>query len=217
MKEETKKRLFLLFIVCAVWICIWGFIIESKKEKRENDNIQEENTKQEIQGTKMTVEQIEEFNVFFQDTRINGFMNHTYDQVKNINIKELLYDGAGIGEPMTKEEYTYLMETKYDGVDIGMDSLKFKKEAISEFYTKYTEEKLEGNVGGINLTYCEKYDFYYHMHGDTHMVDIQCIDGVIDEQGYHHISYLQGEQTYTIVLKKEEDGNYIFIFNTKNT
>lgn len=183
----------------------------NKTDEGNNDETTEKN------AIIMNAKQIEDFNVMLNNYRLNGFLSSTYNSVKEINIRELLYDGAGINKNLTEEEYSYIMQSKYNGIDIGMDSMKFTKEDIEYYYESRTGEKILENIKGINLEYCEKYSFYYKMHGDSHIIKVNCISGKIDSKGYYHIVYKDNlnntNQKYEVVIKKSDDGNYLFVSN----
>lgn len=178
----------------------------------------QETTIQEIENLEFDVSEKEknEIEQYINKVENNGFAYQEYSNVDEIDLRAVLYDGAGIGKQPTSEEREYIMNTEYNGKDVGGDMQKFTKADIENMYNKKTRSKIEENKEGINLNYCEKYKFYYNIHGDTNYLKINIVEAKKKNDGTYYIKYMGAIDTdqFKMVLNKIKN-EYVFISNNK--
>ena len=173
--------------------------------------------KKQGENRELTQSELKQVEEYLNQNENNGFINHQYQKPSNIQIKQLLYDGAGIGKELNEKEYQEIMKQDFNKIDRGIEAKKFYKQEIDQLYQEKTGTLLSENETGIHLSYCEKYDFYYMFHSDTHFVRAKCVRGRIQDDicqvVYQNIDYLE-DGYYQVTLKKLGNG-YVFVSNAK--
>lgn len=166
--------------------------------------------------------ELDELTNYLNKVENNGFLLSSYNGVGEIDLEEVLYNGAGFAEEIDNDRSIEVFgELQHLGV--------------REFFTDETIDFLEEKTGkiynlkeelGDNFEYIEKFDAYYFSVGDTNYSNVTCISG-IKEGDYYTIKGKLNDGTlvynaeddedefyynFSVVLEKTENG-YKFVKN----
>lgn len=135
------------------------------------------------------------FTDFIQEYENYGFLLSYYEVPEDVNLSEVLYGGAGFGEPIPEEDVSlYLAAVQRESVET--DCLKFTRQDIQEFLQRKLGIGLEDIRAPFEWPYISETDAYYKESGDTNYARFFCVEGT-----------RQGD-TYTLRFSPEEDWAY---------
>lgn len=141
------------------------------------------------------------FTDFIRERENYGFVLSEYDVPEKVDLSEVLYSGAGFGEPIPEEEIPlYLEATRNEFMDT--DCLKFPQKSIDEFLQRKLGIRFDDLQRPFEWTYLSDTDSYYNMAGDTNYVLLSCEEG--SRKG----------DTYTLRFVPEDDWYPVF-FSTE--
>ena len=141
----------------------------------------------------LDAESLRAFELYFRDDFVPHFLLSEYEDVRDISLEELFFDGpcTGFLESLTRprverngEEENTVYETLFAGWGARLQLIKTpvaEMEALLQKYTGYglKDMRSEEMPGG----YVEKYDAYYAAHGDGMMTYVHIADGAILSDG----------------------------------
>lgn len=122
-------------------------------------------------------EELQFFTEFIQNVENYGFLLSAYDAPKDVDLGEVFYSGAGIGEPMSEEEITAYLAA-YEQEELYTDCVKIPAQAMEAFLQRKLGVGLEDIPDAFNWRYLQEYDAYYHEAGDTNYASYDCVEGV---------------------------------------
>lgn len=155
------------------------------------------------------------FNEYLNSIENNSFISHTYSNINEIDISEILYANTYLGQILqhNSNQYLYIQNSYLSKNKNVGDIFVFNKLDIEKYYYNKTGELLDTNR--ISLNYCEKYDCYLGIYSDTHNTIVNCIDvNVIDD--IYNITYVKDSNPnikYLVQLRKGLNNNYLFVSN----
>ena len=155
---------------------------------------------------------------YLNSVKNNGFINHFYNNPLEIDISKVLYNDTSIVNKIynTDKEYNAIKNKININMndDIIGDLFKFDRLSIKLLYFEKTGKDISENINGIDLPYCDEYDFYWINHTDSHYTKIKCISGEIDENKMYQIVYQKedSDKKYKVVLKKNKM-QFLFVSN----
>lgn len=198
-KKFLKIFTIILFLIIVILIVIgiyMYFYNDSKKEINHDELLNIEN--------------------YLNSIKNNGFITHFYNNPLEIDISKVLYNDTSIVNKIynTDKEYKAIKNKMND--DIIGDLFKFNRLSIKLLYFEKTGKDISENINGINLPYCDEYDFYWINHTDTQYTKIKCISGEIDENKMYQIIYQKedSDKKYKVVLKKNKT-QFLFVSNSE--
>ena len=141
----------------------------------------------------LDAESLRAFELYFRDDFVPHFLLSEYEDVRDISLEELFFDGpcTGFLESLTRprverngEEENTVYETLFAGWGARLQLIKTpvaEMEALLQKYTGYglKDMRSEEMPGG----YVEKYDAYYAAHGDGLMTYVHIADGALLPDG----------------------------------
>ena len=154
-----------------------------------------------------------------------GFLTSQYEDIKDIDIEQLLYSGANIEtQGITEEEEEALginnEDTLYDPLE---STRKIKKQDVIDLLkqkTNLSENEISEKINELDnsegYTYIEKYDAYYYVRFDTNLITDLKIEDYKINNGLYEIAYSANYLTDTetkyrkVTLQKDED-TYKFV------
>lgn len=185
-------------------------IDNSKKEfEVANKNKSEENKK-------LTDDELKYFTDYLNKSENNCLLTSEYYNAKDIDLRELIYTGAGIEQ----EDFDKIEKEYKEEIDdfVTTDITKWQTSQIIEFFKDKTGITLTSDdiKKALGTTYySKKYDAYYIQHGDTNYVMMKCIKGYKTYENKYVITYVNlddfnnkyyDNDTYrTITLQKNGD------------
>ncbi|MBQ7145135.1 MAG: hypothetical protein IJR65_08270 [Oscillospiraceae bacterium] len=140
-----------------------------------------------------------------------SFLYSTYSRPEEIDWREVLYDGAGIGAEVTDE--LRAAYEKATGWPIELDVEMIPGDALRDFCWTMTGTDYGSARRPVNdWTYLADYDLWCWEHGDTNYQSIEFDDGW-KEGGDYYLSFLRsdwetyrGERRFTAHLRRVGDG-----------
>ena len=141
----------------------------------------------------LNAETLRAFELYFRDDFVPHFLLSEYEDVRDISLEELFFDGpcTGFLESLTRprverngEEENTVYETLFAGWGARLQLIKTPVAEMETLLQKYTgyglkDMRSEEMPGG----YVEKYDAYYAAHGDGMMTYVHIADGAILSDG----------------------------------
>ncbi|NLW91362.1 MAG: hypothetical protein GXY34_07150 [Syntrophomonadaceae bacterium] len=182
------------------------------------------NTSNKAETTPLTAEELAYFNSdkFFngEDMNLrNQFLSSLYDAPEKIDLLQLFYNGSGQEVYPTEAEKEAIMAQNdwKTAPDCGCD--KISRADMDAVLTKYMGLTLADTdkIGLDKFTYLEKYDAYYHYHGDTNYRNQVTFSsgerkGNIIRLFYTDTFFGDGDKVLTL---RENNGEYLFISNQR--
>lgn len=160
-------------------------------------------------------EELQFFTEFIQRMENYGFLLSAYDAPNDVDLGEVFYSGAGIGEPMSEDEIAAYLAA-YEQEELYTDCVKVPGEAMDAFLRRKLGIGRE-DVDTSGWRYLPEYDAYYHEVGDTNYASYDCVEGVRQGEFYtlrFHTDWLWDDprSDCEAVLRKNGD-DYQFVSN----
>lgn len=183
------------------------------------------NANKQAKTTPLTAEELSYFNgdKFFNGENMNirnQFLSSLYDTPEKIDLFQLFYSGSGQEiYPTEAEKEALIARNGWDTApDCGCD--KISRATIDTLLTKNMGLTLADTdkIGLDKFTYLEKYDAYYHYHGDTNYRTVSFSKG--ERQGniirLFYTDTFMGDGDKVLTLR-EKNGEYLFVANQRKT
>lgn len=187
-------------------------------EENQTESLSEDQTEglSENQTEGLSEDQIDDFTEFIQDMSNYGFIRSEYESCEYVDLGEVFYSGAGIGEEMTEDDIAaFLKETGQE--EMYTDCVKLSKENIDTFLLKKLGITLDEIKTEFNWVYLSEYDAYYQQAGDTNYVKYRCVGGTKTGNQYtlefEPEDELGGYYKNCQTILMETDGDYQFVSN----
>lgn len=155
---------------------------------------------------------------FLNDPVNNGFVGslHEYAAPQKIDLRLVLYDGAGIGR-----QYDELSETEQQAVQNTpnysdlMPCVVFKVSDIENYLQKKVGISLADVTKGTDgLDYVKEHDLYFLQKTDTNLMSVTVTGATVDKNNRYLVQYTDTVgNSGNVTLRKAAEG-YQFISNT---
>lgn len=170
----------------------------------------------ETEGT-LLPEELAVFESFLNDVANNGFLCCTYEDVRQADLNEILYNGAGLEQQPLTDELRQAYETQAG--EIFTDTIRLTTAQIDGFLLEKTGYGFSDFQPPSWWTYLEEYDIWMTQHGDTNMSGVVCDSGLRSADGMVTLScHIPGfgdgarDSVLTVTLRETENG-YQFVKN----
>lgn len=188
----------------------------SQPEGQEGDtdrDISSGNRETEGEKQNLTEEELEAFTAFLGRIENNGFLLSQYAQPGEVNLNEVLYNGAEIEtEPLSEAE-----RKAYEaaGYAIETDIVRLTTRQIEDFLRRKMGIGFGDVIGELDGVYLEGHDCYVFQHGDTNYCPFVCSEGRRTEAGVYEIHCVNDNDYVSdcVVTLKETEGEYLFVSN----
>ena len=183
-------------------------------------------------GSALTAPDVSRLATFLNNMQNNGFLLDSYSRPQDINLGDVLYNGAGIEvyfDNMSTSEQADVLKWFGDNVN---KPYKLEKSSIDAYIQRETGIPLSAVTKGMDayseFTYEAKYDAYYYGHTDSNYASIVITGGSVNRDGLYVVNYsfsdeqasTGGKGNCTVTLKEidtsGDDVQYQFISNIKN-
>lgn len=196
-------------------------IIEAEKtapEKAEDVNI---STMDIEGGTPLTVPELADMSGELHKMDAYGFLYSFYDDVRDVDLNNVFYSGAGINSMELSESMgeAYLQQTGQS--EFYTDSFALKKSDIDALLQKRTGYGLSDMRKPLEWVYLDKEQVYCVEVGDTNYMEVSVIEGMKTEDGMYYIEYenpmlsYQSDDTMCMVTLKKQGDTYRFVSNVR--
>ena len=106
-----------------------------------------------------------------------GFLLSDYDDVRDVDMAQVFYLGAGLPAPANSDEIRAADEATFTDGTPDCDSTILTAKQISDFLLLKTGYTLADMSSSLKWDYVADYDAYVHWHGDTNFLSIDCTSG----------------------------------------
>ena len=162
-------------------------------------------------------EELAVFESFLNDVANNGFLCCTYEDVRQADLNEILYNGAGLEQQPLTDELRQAYEAQAG--EIFTDTIRLTTAQIDGFLLEKTGYGFSDFQPPSWWTYLEEYDIWMTQHGDTNMSGVVCDSGLRSADGMVTLScHIPGfgdgasDSALTVTLRETENG-YQFVKN----
>lgn len=182
---------------------------EQSMEEREEEESAAGN---ETAKRELTAEELQWFADFVNDGENYGFLLSQYERPEEVNLEEVLYNGAGMeNAPFTEEER---QAYESEGCFVDTDITNLSGTQIDAFLQKKMGISFAETKNGLDWFYFEGNDCYLFQHGDTNQTSFLCVSG--RQEGDVIILQCKATEAYRsdciLTLKKAGD-TYRFVSN----
>lgn len=131
-----------------------------------------------------------------------GFLLSAYNDVRDVDLYQVFYVGAGIAPPTNTDEIRTAYEATLTDGPYDVDSTILSYQQIDDFLyvkTGYTLAEMHTDLG---WAYVDGYDAFIHYHGDTNFMSMHCTGGRQVGDTVYELDYEFEGGIY------DEDGNF---------
>ncbi len=190
---------------------------QTENSTGEESELQSQKTTELEQGwVKLSEDELEWFNEQFFNVDgksiVNAFLNCAYEDIKNISLVELFYDGEQPSVAISDEE---MVQLKGSSIDHETDFQKVATSYMDKMLRTYADISFEetNKVDIENFLYLKEYDAYYLSHGDTHYFPVTITAGIMDKDGTVKLQYVNDLNEKFEVTLRAHDKGYYFVSN----
>lgn len=168
------------------------------------------------ENAELSQEEKDFFTDFIQQSENYGFLLSDYDAPQDVNVREVLYGGAGFGQWIPQEDIPLYLEAVGDE-GLYTDCVKMTRQDIETFLQGKLGLGLEDMSSPLDMMYLEATDSYYNQAGDTNYAPFSCVEGTRQGDTYTlrftpAADWLTGFGDRETMLVKTQDG-YRFVSN----
>lgn len=166
---------------------------------------------------------LESIEALFNQPQNNGLLLSVFDDVSDIDLSQVFYNGAGITNSVTEEERELYCRTL--GIDSApLDMTKITTAQANDFLVRWLGIGLSGISTSLTdydgWVYLEDYDAYYFLHGDTNYQELDFISGeAAADQKQISAVYSLGEpaEYRTVTVTMNDAGECTLISNCSHS
>lgn len=172
-------------------------------------------------GTALTAMELGEISGLLQARDAYGFLQSFYQDVRDVEVEEVLYSGAGILD----EEFVESVRNSYlkavGKSEFDTDFIALKESDIDALLKRRTGYGLSDMRNPLSWIYLEEEKAYCMEAGDTNYMEVSVIDGMKTDDGMYYILYensfleYTSEETMCMVTLKKQGEDYQFVSNVR--
>lgn len=137
----------------------------------------------------LTSEQLADFQTSLSSQENYGFLFSNYEDVRDADLMQILYTGAGMKNPDNSAEILKGYAEEYGPDESDVDSTILTTKQIDTFLTAKTGHILSEMKNQLDWSYVKQYDAYIHYHGDTNYVEVSISGGREINNNLFEINY----------------------------
>ena len=179
MKKKTFLTLFLVsvLVICCFTGCKKEVIVRpvetSSPSSAPNSAPSSEAASYPVE---LSSSELGNFETALNDQSNYGFLLSDYDDVRDVDLAQVFYLGAGLPAPSNADEIRNAeLAARSENPDV--DSTILTASQISDFLYEKTGYSLADMSSSLTWSYVGEYDAYVHWHGDTNYVSSTCTGG----------------------------------------
>lgn len=125
----------------------------------------------------LTGAELADFENALNDETNYGFLLSAYADVRDVDMYQVFYIGAGIEAPSNANEIRAASLATFTDGTPDCDCTILTSQQISDFLLAKTGYTLAEMTSSLSWSYIADYDAYVHWHGDTNKVNVSCTGG----------------------------------------
>lgn len=118
-----------------------------------------------------------------------GFLLSDYDDVRDVDMYQVLYIGAGLPAPQNADAIRAADEATFTNGTPDCDATILTTQQINDFLFLKTGYALDDMSCCLTWSYVPSYDAYVHWHGDTNKLTINCTGGRQISENTYELEY----------------------------
>lgn len=118
-----------------------------------------------------------------------GFLFSAYDDVRDADLNQIFYTGAGMSAPENYDAITEAYLKVIGETELFTDCTVLTTRQIDDFLSAKTGNTLSSMTSDFSWTYVEEYDAYVSMHGDTNYLNISVVGGKQIDENVFEVEY----------------------------
>ena len=189
MKRLLVLCLSVLFIVSALSGCGDKIVRPTELPAASSDSAQAPSAESDNYPVELSQSEISDFQNAFGSDENYGFLLSAYDDVRDADLYQVLYTGAGMSGPDNAEEIIAAYLTAIGETELFTDCTILTSQQIDDFLLSKTGYTLSEMSDSLSWEYVSEYDAYVHQHGDTNYITASCTGGRALGQDLYEIDY----------------------------
>ncbi|MFB0921462.1 MAG: hypothetical protein QMB62_11380 [Oscillospiraceae bacterium] len=191
---KAKSILALSLVTAFTLACFAGcgkeVIVRPKQSAAQDTNQNTEpSTKTASYPSKLSETDVGDFENALNDESNYGFLLSDYDDIRDVDMYQVFYLGAGLPAPADFAEIRAADEATFTNGTPDCDSTILTAKQISDFLLLKTGYTLADMSSSFNWDYVPDYDAYVHWHGDTNKLTINCTGGRQISENTYELEY----------------------------
>ena len=188
------ERLFVLclsvlFIVSALSGCGDKIVRPTELPVASSDSAQSPSAEADNYPVELSQAEISDFQNAFSADENYGFLLSAYDDVRDADLYQVFYTGAGMSGPDNSEEIIDAYLSSIGETELFCDCTILTATQIDDFLLSKTGYTLSEMNTCFSWEYVSEYDAYVHQHGDTNYITANCTGGRAVGQDLYEIDY----------------------------
>ena len=189
MKKLIILCLSALFLISALSGCGEKIVKPNEPTTATSDTAQTPTAESDNYPTELSDSDISVFQNAFSSDENYGFLLSAYDDVREVDLNQVLYIGAGMRGPDNYGEIIDEYLALIGEPELFCDAAVLSKQQIDNFLLAKTGYTLSEMSGSFSWEYVPAYDAYVHQHGDTNYITATCTGGRAIGQDLYEIDY----------------------------
>lgn len=129
-------------------------------------------------GRELSSKELQDFTDLINQIENNGFLLSEYAVPADVNLEEVLYNGAGINSvPMTEREMSAYLKAAGSS-EITTDCIKLTTQQINDFLNRKMGISFWDISEEFSWVYLPEFDEFINEHGDTNFAAFTCVSGI---------------------------------------
>lgn len=204
---KRKWQIAILLCVCCMLSSGW----QKKTELQSAERVRVPE-KEETESRELTETELQDFAKFFASSSNYGFLLSVYDTPADINLNEVFYNGAGMGQgnASPEEKKAYEQQSEWP---IEFDFQKLTYDQVDGLVREKTGLSYEQMNHKLGWLYLPEYDAFYTQYSDTNYRFFYWLEGNCREEKIYTLRYSPYDNDdgyrqveYEVVLEKTEEG-----------
>lgn len=201
MKKISVLCLSAILIMGALSGCGDKIVRPTKSPDSSAVSLQSPAAEQDNYPVELSSSEIADFQNAFAEYDNYGFLLSDYDDVRDADLYQVFYTGAGMNDPENSEEIIDAYLASICETELFCDCTILTTQQLDDFLVSKTGYTLSEMNNSFSWEYVEAYDAYVHQHGDTNYMTATCTGGRALGQDLYEIDYSFDGGIY------DDDGN----------
>lgn len=198
MEIKKMKKFLATFICISVMFTLLSACTnkettptETPQEKAEQEvpSQEESTTNPDNYPVQLTGAQLTDFQNKLETMENYGFLLSDYDDIRNINLDQVLYSGAGMSNPSNSEDIINAYLDLAGKTEMYTGCVILTSEQIDDFLDTKTGYNLSSMNRALTWDYISEYDAYIVEHGDTNYCEICITNGIKTGENLYEVEY----------------------------
>ena len=189
MKKPIIICLSALLLISVLSGCGEKIVRPNEPSTATSDSAQSPVTESDSYPVELTDSEMSVFQNAFSSDENYGFLLSAYDDVRDADLYQVFYIGAGMRSPDNYGEIIDEYLTLIGEPELFCDATVLSKQQIDNFLLSKTGYTLSEMSNSFSWEYVPAYDAYVHQHGDTNYIDATCTGGRAIGKDLYEIDY----------------------------